>query len=182
MHDRGKLTKICAPAPRASATALVAFALLSPDHALAEEKEPFATIEVGAAAEWNLPNGGAGFGPSAAIEFNIIKDWLVIEPGVSPLFSRGQTEWDTDLTFKKPFDLSSTVEFEPGIGPAWQHTLAGGRTTDNPAVEVIFEFTVRPHDQAFGWFVEPSFSNSFGPGNQKSLGMTTGLLFPIPTR
>jgi hypothetical protein len=181
MHDRGKLANVYATASTLTAV-LVALAVLSPKHTLAEEKEPFATVEMGAAAEWNLPNGGAAFGPSVAVEFDVIEGWLVIEPGVSPLFSRGQTEWDTDLIFKKPFDLSPTVEFEPGIGPAWQHTLAGGRTTDNPAVEVIFEFMIRPHNRAFGWFVEPSFSNSFGPGSQQSLGITTGLLFPIPAR
>jgi hypothetical protein len=182
MHNRRKLAGIGA-SPCALATALIASTLLPPERALAEEKEPFASVELGAAAEWNLPNGGsAGVGPSAAIEFNVIKDWLVIEPGVAPLFSRGQTEWDADLMFKKPFDLSSTVEFEPGIGPAWQHTIAAGRSNDNPAVEVIFEFMVRPHDLAFGWFVEPSYSNSFGAGHQQSLGMTTGLVFPIPAR
>jgi hypothetical protein len=123
MHNHGKLAGIGAP-PCALA-ALIASALLMAERASAEEKEPFASVELGAAAEWDSPNGGAGFGPSAAIEFNVIKDWLVIEPGVAPLFSRSQTEWDADLIFKKPFDLSSTMEFEPGIGPAWQHTVGG---------------------------------------------------------
>jgi hypothetical protein len=181
MHYRGKSAGSCGPAG-ALVAVLVATALVSPQRAAAEEKEAFATLELGAAAEWTLPNGSAGFGPSAAVEFNVIPDWLVIEPGISPLFSRGQTEWDVDLVFKKPFDLSPAVEFEPGIGPAWQHTIAGGRTTDNPAVEITFEFMLRPPHQSFGWFVEPSFSNAFGPGNQRSLGLTTGLLIPLLTR
>jgi hypothetical protein len=54
--------------------------------AQAEEKEPSAVIELGAAAEWGLPSGGSGFGPTAAVEFTPIKNWLEIEAGVTPLF------------------------------------------------------------------------------------------------
>jgi hypothetical protein len=60
--------------------------------ASAEEKEPFAVVQLGAAGEWGLPNGGSSFGPTAAVEFTPIKNWLEIETGVTTLFSRGQTE------------------------------------------------------------------------------------------
>jgi hypothetical protein len=60
-------------------------------------------LELGAAAEWGLNGGGSSFGPSAAVEFPVIKNWLEIETGVQTLFSRRQTEWDTDFIFKKPF-------------------------------------------------------------------------------
>jgi len=49
--------------------------------AWAEEKEPAAIIELGGAGEWDFPQGK--FGPSAAIEFTPIKDWLEIEAGIS---------------------------------------------------------------------------------------------------
>jgi hypothetical protein len=86
-----------------------ALLLLFAGTALAEEKDPFAVVELGAAGEWGLPNGGSSFGPTAAVEFTPIKNWLEIEAGVTSLFGRGQTEWDTDFLFKKPFDLSPTV-------------------------------------------------------------------------
>lgn len=148
--------------------------------ASAGEKEPFAVVELGAAGEWALPNGGSSFGPTAAVEFTPIKNWLVIDTGVTPLFSRGQTEWNTDFLFKKPFDLSPTVEFEPGIGPAWIHTIGGGRTTDSMAGEMAFDFMFWPtRERKFGWFFEPSYSYDFGRG-QQSFGLSVGLLIGIP--
>jgi hypothetical protein len=76
----------------ARGTILFAFFLNLPllaGTALAEDKEPFAVVELGAAAEWSL-NGGGGsnFGPTAAVEFTPIPHWLEIETGVSPMFGR----------------------------------------------------------------------------------------------
>jgi hypothetical protein len=42
------------------------------------------------------------------VEFPVIKDWLEIEVGVSPLFRPGQTEWEGDLLFKKPWRSEQT--------------------------------------------------------------------------
>jgi hypothetical protein len=148
--------------------------------AQAEEKEPFAVIELGGAGEWGVPNGGSAFGPTAAVEFSPIKNWLEIEVGVTSLLSRSQTEWDTDLIFKKPIDLSPNVEFEPGIGPAWVHTISAGRATDSVAGEAVFDFMFWPTpDRKFGWFIEPSYSYDFGK-SQQSLGISGGLLIGIP--
>jgi hypothetical protein len=157
-----------------------AFMALTPAPALAQEHEPIAIIELGAAAEWNLNGGAAGLGPTAAVEFTPIKNWLEIETGVQTLFSRGQTEWDTDFVFKKPFDLSPSREFEPGVGPVWIHTASGGRTTDAVGAEVVAEFMFWPTpDRRLGWFLEPSYAYSFGAGHEQSLGMSVGLLIPI---
>jgi hypothetical protein len=153
-------------------------ALLPAEMAMAGEKEPLAILELGAAAEWGLNGGGPGFGPSAAIEFTPIKNWLEIETGVQTLFSHGQTEWDTDFVFKKPFDLWPTVEFEPGIGPVWVRTVSGGRTTNAIGAEAVAEFMFWPTpDRTFGWFLEPSYT--FGTGREQSLGVSAGLLIPI---
>jgi hypothetical protein len=150
--------------------------------ALAEDKEPFAVVEFGGAGEWGLPNGGASLGPTAAVEFTPIKNWLEIETGVTSLFSRGQTEWGTDFVFKKTFDLSPTVELAPGIGPEWNHTTGGGRTTNSIAGEAVLEFMFWPTPaRKFGWFLEPSYSYDFGKG-QQSLGVSAGLLIAIPQR
>jgi hypothetical protein len=100
------------------AVLLIAAPLFLTASAQAQEKEPTAIIEIGGAGEWGLP-GASSFGPSAAVEFTPIKDWLEIEAGVAPLFSRGLTEWDIDLIFKKPFTLSDKVEFMFGVGPQW---------------------------------------------------------------
>jgi hypothetical protein len=59
--------------------------------AWAEEKDPTAIVELGAAGEWDFPSGKLG--PTAAVEFTPIKEWLEIEAGVSTLFGGGQREW-----------------------------------------------------------------------------------------
>jgi len=159
---------------------LAASLLLLAGAAHGEDKEPFAVVELGGAGEWSLSGEGSNLGPTAAVEFAPIAHWLEIETGVSTLFGRGQTEWETGLLFKKPFDLSPNVEFEPGIGPAWMHASSGGRTTDSVAAEAALDFMFWPAgERKFGWFLEPSYSYSFG-NNQRSLGVTVGLLITIP--
>jgi hypothetical protein len=145
-----------------------ALALLSmASAAMAGDKEPLAIVQLGAAAEWSLNKGGSGFGPTAAIEFTPIKNWLEVETGVSTLFSKGQTEWDTDFIFKKPFDLSPNVEFEPGIGPVWMHTISEGRTADAIGVEGGLELMFWPTvDRNYGLFLEPSYTYSFARGHE----------------
>jgi len=158
--------------PRAIAFSVAAMAFAQ--SGLAEEKEAFAVVELGGAGDWSLPNGGASFGPTAGVEFTPIKNWLVIETSVTSLFSRDPTEWDTDFVFKKPFDLSPTVEFEPGIGPVWIHAK-----TDSIAAEVVGDFMFWPtRDRKFGWFLEPSYSYDFGKAPQ-SLGVSIGLLIAV---
>jgi hypothetical protein len=94
----------------------------------AEDKEPFAVIELGAATERSIQVGNYGIGPSAAVEFPVIKDWLEIETGISTLFRSGQTEWQADLLFKKPFTINEHVEFMIGAGPQFSYATAGGGT------------------------------------------------------
>jgi hypothetical protein len=60
-------------------------------HAEEKEKEPLAIIEVGSAGEWSR-SGGSSFGPSVAVEFEPIRNWLEIEIGTAPLFGNGRTE------------------------------------------------------------------------------------------
>jgi hypothetical protein len=47
------------------------------------EKEPIAIIELGGTGEWTF-TGKTSFEPSAAVEFEPIKDWLEIEIGTGP--------------------------------------------------------------------------------------------------
>jgi hypothetical protein len=152
--------------------AVVAASILFVAESRAEEKEPAAVVEIGAASEWDLA-GGSSFGPSAAVEFSPVKN-LILEVGVAPLFSAGRAEWGTDLLFKKSFDLSNSVEVEPGIGPEWS---SGGKI----AAEVSLEFMIWPSpERKFGYFIEPSYSYVFTSGHERSLGMTAGLLIAIP--
>jgi hypothetical protein len=139
----------------------------------AEEKEPIAVFELGGASEWGLGAARPRYGPSVAAEFTAIKDWLEIEPGITPLFNDGRAEWTASVILRKPFDLSKTMEFEPGIGPEWS---SDGKVAG--VLSLHFMLWSTP-EHKFGWFVEPTYSYSFSNGHEQALGMTVGALIPI---
>ncbi len=138
---------------------VMAALLLFEAKAQAEEKEPSAVVEIGGAGEWGLRDGGSSFGPSAAVEYAPIKNWLEIEVGIAPLFGGGHTEWGTDLLFKNPFTLSDTVEFMIGVGPEWTYT-AGGAGKIGGEAALDFMFWPWP-ERKFGWFLETELQLQF---------------------
>lgn len=145
-----------------------------------EDKEPSAIFEAGGAGQWDL-KGGSSYGPSVAVETTPIENWLELEGGATALFSRGQTEWDTDLLIKKPFTLSDTVEFMFGAGPEWAHIVTQRRSSDTVAGEVALDFMFWPWEgRRFGLYLEPSYDYSFAPGHEQSVSISGGLLIPIP--
>ena len=144
------------------------------------DSEPAAIVELGGAASWNI-NGGSSVGADAAIEFTPIENWLEIEVGTTPLFTRHSTEWDTDLLFKKPWALSKKAEFMVGIGPEWVHTSQFGIKTNAIGAEFALDFMYWPGGKhKFGWFVEPSYEYTFGHEHERSIGVSWGLLIAIP--
>ena len=158
---------------------ILAAALTVLSASVCRAEEPSAILEIGAASETGL-KGGTGFGPSFSVETTPIEDVLEVESGVSPLFSHGQTEWDADFLFKKPWTLSDTVEFMAGVGPSWSHTLSGGKTTDTLGAEAALDFMFWPWPKRrFGWYLEPTYGYSFASGHDQSLSVSVGLLIPI---
>ncbi len=141
----------------------------------AEEKEPTAIIEIGGAGNWTT-NAASG-GPAVAVEFTPIKDWLEIEIGTGPLFGSGTVDWNTDILFKKPFELSNTAELMVGAGPAFDQTF-GGTTKIGTEFALDFMFWPWP-DRKYGWFLEPSYTYSFINGKEQSFGVSAGLLIAI---
>ena len=117
-------------------------------------------------------------GPSAAVEFPVIKDWLEIETGISPLFRAGQTEWQADLIFKKPFTINERIEFMIGAGPQVSYATFGGGTKVSGEIELEWMFWP-PGERKFGWFVAPTYSCSFNKGHEQSVGIATGLIIAI---
>jgi hypothetical protein len=163
-----------------SANALAQSADVDPDKHTDKEHE-VAVIELGSAAGHGLKGGGTSFGGDLAIEVTPIENWLELEAGVTPLFGRHSREWDADLLFKKPWDLSPKVEFMAGAGPEWIHTNESGAIRNSPAVEAVLDFMFWPsRKHRFGWFVEPGYDHSFGPGHEQSIGISAGLLISIP--
>lgn len=162
---------------------LIVFLLLCAGNAFAQsdDKEPAAVVEVGGATDWSITNGGSSFGPTVAVEVTPIENWLELEFGVTPLFTRHSTEWDADLLFKKPWTLSKKVEFMLGVGPEWVHTKKYGMTTNSISGEAVLDFMFWPSPKhRFGWYFEPGYAYSFGRGHEQSLGISGGLLIAIP--
>jgi hypothetical protein len=98
----------------------------------ADDDHRGAVLEIGAVGEWGLQDGKPSFGPSVAIEVTPIEHWLEIEAGISPLRSKDGTEWEADLVFKKPFELSKNVEF---MEPSYSYAFSRGHD-QNLAVNV----------------------------------------------
>jgi len=150
-------------------------------YAQSADKEPVAILELGAAASHTFNTGGAAGGPSIAIECTPIKDRLELEAGVTPLFSAGATEWDTDLLFKKPWTLSRKAEFMAGVGPEWVHTSHAGMGVNALAGEAALDFMFWPaRRHKFGWYLEPAYDHGFVYAHDQSFGITGGLLIAIP--
>jgi hypothetical protein len=146
----------------------------------AEDKEPIAIVEIGAATSWDVNGGAATFAPSIAAETTPIPNWLELEAGVSPFYTRNSTEWDTDLLFKKPWDISRKSEFMLGVGPEWVRLRMNGKTSNSIAGELAGDFMFWPNGKHhFGWFLEPAYDYSFAGGHEQSIGMSAGLLIGI---
>jgi len=157
-----------------AALAIMAGLLLVSGEARSEEKEPWVILELGAGAERNL-EGGTAYGPNLAMEFTVIEHMLEIETGVSPRFEHGESEVEFELIFKKPFDLSESLEMVLGAGPVWVH-----RGHENPRDSIAGEVSVTlvywpEEEHKVGYFVEPSYSYNFGGGREQAVGAKAGL-------
>ena len=143
----------------------------------ADDRDPIAIVEAGAATSWNFSGGAATFAPNLAAETTPIENWLELEAGVSPFYTRSAREWDADLLFKKPWTISRKAEFMLGVGPEWIHLTQNGKTSNAVAGEIAADFMFWPTGKhRFGWYLEPAYDYSFAGGHQKSIGMSAGLL------
>jgi hypothetical protein len=148
-----------------------------------KEPEPVAIVELGGAASRSTSEGVSSFGPTVAVEMTPIEKWLELEGGITSLFTRHSTEWDADLLFKKPWTLSNKVEFMFGVGPEWVRTRKGGVTMNSVAGEAVLDFMFWPSvKRRFGWYLEPGYEYNFGPGHEKSVGISFGLLIAVQRR
>jgi hypothetical protein len=149
--------------------------------ASATVKEGAAIIELGGAAGWNIKDRSWNSGPDVAVEITPIENWLELEVGVTPLFRRHRSaEWDTDLLFKKPWDLSKQFEFMAGLGPEWVYTKEPGMRRNSIAAEAVLDVMYWPGSKRrFGMFIEPGYEYNFARGHEKSFGVTAGLLIAI---
>ncbi|HLI94322.1 MAG TPA: hypothetical protein VKU83_11950 [Puia sp.] len=136
--------------------------------------------EIGGAVNWNVHGSAPSAGPTIAIEFTPVEDWLEIEVGATRSGSNGVSEWSFDLLCKKPFAISQKFEFMVGLGPEFSSTKTNGLTSTDWGAEFALDLMYWPFKKRrFGWYVEPAYDYSFGAGNEQAVGFNAGLLIAI---
>ena len=144
------------------------------------DDDPSVIVELGASASWNTTGGAASFAPNLAAETTPIENWLELEAGVSPFFTRNSAEWDTDFLFKKPWGLSRKAEFMLGVGPEWVYIRQNRTTSQSISGEVAGDFMFWPNGKhSFGWYLESAYDRSFMARHQQSIGMSGGILIGV---
>ena len=141
--------------------------------------EHAAVLELGGAGEWGLTDPSSHYGPTLAFEVTPIERWLELEFGLTASRSHGAREWETDLLFKKPFQLSRTVEFMAGLGPVWTHSSNHSEPVNSIGAEFVLDFMFWPKEH-WGWYIEPSYGYGFDHEHSRSLGLSAGLLIGLP--
>jgi hypothetical protein len=144
-----------------------------------EEAKHLFVLELGAAAEREISEHSSHLSPAVGIEIDPIENWLEIEFGASTYKSRGATNWELELPFKKPFHLTSSVEIMPGVGPTWAHTTQPGERPSTWGAEAVVDLFWWA-GKRIGWYLEPSYGLTFGGGSQKSAALTGGIFFAVP--
>jgi hypothetical protein len=130
-------------------------------------------FEVAPAGEWGLgEDGKSRFGPSFALAVTPIEHQLEIEFGLAPLFDHGKAEWEGEIIFKKPFELSKNLELLVGIGPQW--SVPSNSFAAVAKLDLVYWQTSR-----VGWFVEPSYSYALNGQHEQNATLKVGLLFAL---
>jgi len=139
----------------------------SPEHAV--------IYELGWVGEWSRDEGFNAKGATFAFEVTPIERWLELEIGVAALRAKTSTEIPVDVLFKKPWQISSTVEFMAGAGPELIHTTGVGRGT-SWGFSAVADFMFWPKPNV-GWYVEPGYEAVFRQAKtEHGLGIAAGLL------
>jgi hypothetical protein len=155
----------------------IAAAIAAPDESA--EQDHRVILELGATGEREISEHLSHIGPAVGVEIEPIENWLEVELGASTYRSRGATNWEVDLPFKKPFRLSSTIEVMPGVGPTWTHTTQPGERPSTWGAEAVIDLFFW-RSKRIGWFLEPSYGIALGNGNKKSVALTGGIFFAVP--
>jgi hypothetical protein len=144
------------------------------------DDEPLAIGEIGGAMNWNIKGFAPSGGPTVAVEFTPVKEWLEIEFGATESYSKGASQLSFDLLFKKPYTISETLEFMAGVGPEFTFLRSNGRTINVWGGEFALDFMYWPFkSRKFGFYAEPAYDYSFSAWNEQSIGISGGLLVSI---
>ena len=137
-----------------------------------------AVVEAGAAGERDTGASEWSVGPMLSVELPAIEDRLAVEIGVAMSRQQGSAEWETEVIFKKPFQLSPKMELMLGAGPTWTRTSDAAEGENSFGATLALDFMVWPSDR-FGRFFGPSCGYAFDSGHDHSLEFSVGLLIRL---
>jgi hypothetical protein len=131
-------------------------------------------LELGPAGDWS-PSEGLHLGGTFALEVTPLEHWLELECGLTVLHADGGAELTFDVLFKRPWRVSSQIEFMVGVGPQIVRR-AGPRGATFGGLAAVADLMVWPRKNV-GWYVEPGYEVTFRRGDRQSaLGIAAGLL------
>ena len=141
-----------------------------------EDEDHSVVLMLGGAIEQGISETNTNFGPSISAEFNVIPEWLEIEIGTQFLTTNQPHELGGQIIFKKPFSLTSNTEVMLGVGPTInrQFTSEAQGNQYGMALQVDFMFW---NSKNSGWFVSPEYNFGVGASNDRSIGLTFGLIY-----
>ncbi|HWW93045.1 MAG TPA: hypothetical protein VN375_06750 [Vicinamibacteria bacterium] len=139
-----------------------------------EEAGHALVLELGPAGDWS-PRERLHLGGTFALEVTAIEHWLELECGLTVLHADGGAELTFDVLFKRPWRVSSQIEFMVGVGP--QIVRRGGQRGGTfGGLAAVADLMVWPRKNV-GWYVEPGYEVTFRRGDRQSaLGIAAGLL------
>jgi hypothetical protein len=140
----------------------------------ADDADHAIVFELGAAGDWS-PSEGFHPGGTVAFEVTPIEHWLELEVGATAIRAEAGSEIAVDLLFKKPWQLSRTIEFMAGAGPEIVHAT-GPNSETFWGIEAVADVMFWPRKNV-GWYLEPGYEMTMRDGGrQHGLGIAVGLI------
>jgi hypothetical protein len=139
------------------------------------EHDHTAVVGIGWAGDWSRDDGLAPGGATLGVEVTPIEHWLSIETSVSAIHAEDGTELPVEVAFRKPWQLTPTLELMAGIAPEVVHRFGPApETFGGVSLGAHIMVWPRPH---VGWFAEGAYELAFPrAGTEKGIGLSAGLL------
>jgi hypothetical protein len=157
--------------------ALVLVVLVFPTLAFAQtqQREHRIVYSAGWAGDASRGDGFQPAGAEGGFEITPIENRLSIETTVGVHHGDEGTEMHLEVAFRKPWQLSRTVEFMAGVAPTLVHTF-GASGESFGAISAGGHFMVWPSPN-LGWYAESAYEVGFPTaGAHKGVEFSGGIL------
>jgi len=150
-------------------------AIASAQHASEPQEDHRVVFAAGWAGEASRGEGFQPAGIEGGFEVTPIEGLLSIETTVSVHHGDDGTEVPIEVAFRKPWQVTPTVEFMAGVAPSLVHAF-GAESETFGAVSAGGHFMVWPRPNV-GWYVESAYEVAFpNRGTQHSVEFAAGIL------